>query len=160
MICTVCLLDKPTTEFYIRKSGKRKGSYYNSCKLCIKLDRRGYYHKNKHRQGLLSSIRKKKYLSYLRGILIDFKSVPCADCGVTYPHYVMDFDHLDPTKKLYNVSSMVGKGKSKNDVLNEISKCGVVCANCHRKRTWERNKYISSYLSDTLYLERKVNNVI
>ncbi len=31
-----------------------------------------------------------------RVIVREAKSVPCADCGVKYPYYVMDFDHRDP----------------------------------------------------------------
>lgn len=75
----------------------------------------------------------------LRQIIRDAKSVPCTDCGVQYPHYVMDFDHLGD--KEYNVGSMVGLG-SKTKLLAEIEKCEVVCSNCHRERTYSRNALI------------------
>ena len=61
------------------------------------------------------------------------KAVPCADCGQRYPHYVMDFDHRDPTIKVMNV----GETRSKAKTLEEIAKCDVVCSNCHRERTWK-----------------------
>lgn len=35
------------------------------------------------------------------------KSGPCVDCGVNYPPYVMDWDHRDPTTKLFNVGENV-----------------------------------------------------
>lgn len=64
-----------------------------------------------------------------------FKRRPCADCGVQYPPYVMQFDHRDPGVKLFNVSAAPGR-YSTDQVLNEIAKCDVVCANCHAERTF------------------------
>jgi L-lysine 2,3-aminomutase len=56
------------------------------------------------------------------------------DCGVSYPYYVMDFDHRDPAKKKDGVATLVKKGNVKR-LLEEIDKCDVVCSNCHRERT-------------------------
>lgn len=67
------------------------------------------------------------------------KSKPCADCGIKYPSYVMDFDHRDPKTKTANVSRMLRCGKPLSEVLAEIKKCDVVCANCHRERTHGQN---------------------
>lgn len=64
-------------------------------------------------------------------IIREAKEVPCADCGVEYPPWVMDFDHRDPTQKLNIVSKM----RAERTVREEIAKCDVVCANCHRERT-------------------------
>jgi hypothetical protein len=63
------------------------------------------------------------------------KDVPCADCGVRYPHYVMDFDHVEG-EKLANLASMKSTGVGKQKFMDEIAKCEVVCSNCHRVRTW------------------------
>lgn len=59
------------------------------------------------------------------------------DCGVKYPPYVMDFDHRDPSEKLLNVSKVGRYGIQ--SLLDEIEKCDVVCSNCHRERTHQRN---------------------
>jgi hypothetical protein len=64
------------------------------------------------------------------------KSVPCMDCGVSYPYYVMDFDHRDPATKEFNISRAVGHGYSLARFVAELDKCDVVCANCHRERTY------------------------
>ena len=64
------------------------------------------------------------------------KTEPCTDCGVTYPPYVMDFDHVRGDK-LFTIG-MSTQTKSKQQILDEAAKCDVVCANCHRKRTYER----------------------
>lgn len=62
------------------------------------------------------------------------KDAPCVDCGVEYPHYVMDLHHRDPSDKLYTVSQMSGQNKSWVLIKAEIDKCDVICANCHRER--------------------------
>lgn len=67
-------------------------------------------------------------------ILVDSaKNIPCMDCGIKYPSYVMDFDHRE--NKIENVSGMVSRGVAVSKILEEISKCDIVCANCHRVRT-------------------------
>lgn len=67
--------------------------------------------------------------------LLPFKQQPCADCGKIYPPYVMDFDHVRGEKK-FDIS--LSERTAWETVLAEIAKCDVVCANCHRERTWER----------------------
>lgn len=61
---------------------------------------------------------------------------PCKDCGVDYPAHIMQFDHVRG-EKLGNISEMV-RTASDADLLEEIAKCDIVCANCHAQRTWER----------------------
>lgn len=46
----------------------------------------------------------------------------------------MDFDHIDPKKKVNNVSSMLGRNI--DCLVLEILKCEVVCSNCHRVRSY------------------------
>ena len=71
----------------------------------------------------------------MRAFIAQKKSVPCADCGHTFPPCVMDFDHREGTDKKFSIAeemeraSMVRMGQ-------EIAKCDVVCSNCHRIRTW------------------------
>jgi hypothetical protein len=59
----------------------------------------------------------------------------CVDCGENN-HIVLDFDHL--SNKKYNVSRMIHDGFSWAAIKKEISKCEVVCSNCHRIRTHNR----------------------
>ena len=64
-----------------------------------------------------------------------FKTGPCADCHQTFPPYVMDFDHVRGEKR-FGVSKM--RNHSIEKILEEIAKCELVCANCHRIRTYNR----------------------
>ncbi len=59
----------------------------------------------------------------------------CVDCGISN-HIILDFDHIRDKK--YNVSRMIHDGFSWKSIKKEIEKCEVVCANCHRMRTYNR----------------------
>ncbi|MCU1376008.1 MAG: hypothetical protein JWO68_3294 [Actinomycetia bacterium] len=72
----------------------------------------------------------------LRDLVRRAKEVPCADCGGSFPYYVMDFDHVGDEKSAL-VSKLVNFGATQR-LLDEMAKCEVVCANCHRIRTWRR----------------------
>jgi hypothetical protein len=75
----------------------------------------------------------------LRNKLRETKNVPCMDCGVRYPYYVMDLDHRPGEVKMYNPATMVNLG-SVVKLEREIAKCDVVCSNCHRQRTFDRKE--------------------
>jgi L-lysine 2,3-aminomutase len=59
---------------------------------------------------------------------------PCVDCGNDDP-VVLEFDHL--RDKTYDISRLMS-GWPWSTILAEIEKCEVVCANCHRRRTYAR----------------------
>ena len=71
----------------------------------------------------------KRYVSQIK------ESTPCSDCGIRYPHYVMDFDHLDNKEGL--ILDFVRR-HNKAALDREIAKCEVVCSNCHRIRSFSR----------------------
>lgn len=58
----------------------------------------------------------------------------CTDCGEKYPYFVLHFDHLRDKK--FNISMMMNR--SLDEIKNEISKCEVVCGNCHAYRSHAR----------------------
>ena len=94
-----------------------------------------YYFKNKQLYKDKNSKRKAELISFV----ISLKQKPCMDCGVKYPHYVMDFDHRDRNTKLDSINRMINfHSYSKEKILVEIDKCDLVCANCHRQRTYCR----------------------
>jgi hypothetical protein len=74
----------------------------------------------------------------LRLIVIAAKDCPCQDCGRSYPHYVMDFDHVRG-EKLLNIGQASQKNLAPKRIIDEIAKCDVVCSNCHRERTHQRS---------------------
>jgi hypothetical protein len=69
-------------------------------------------------------------------LLDQLRSVPCADCAGRFAQCSMDFDHRDPSTKAKGVTRMICG--SVDRMLAEAAKCDIVCANCHRLRTFER----------------------
>tara|TARA_R110001583_G_scaffold71475_1_gene201301 strand:- start:2776 stop:3186 length:411 start_codon:yes stop_codon:yes gene_type:complete len=66
------------------------------------------------------------------------ESSPCVDCGESNP-IVLEFDHVRGVKK-ENVSDMVRQSYCLKTIQEEIDKCEVRCANCHRIVTHERRQ--------------------
>jgi hypothetical protein len=71
----------------------------------------------------------------VKKLVIDAKSVSCVDCGQAFSWWQMQFDHL--RDKEFNMSRIWTLSSIKR-ARAEISKCDVVCANCHADRTYKR----------------------
>lgn len=63
----------------------------------------------------------------------------CVDCGYRQHAEALDFDHLPGTKKEFSIAKGYGRVSAAR-LWDEIEKCEVVCANCHRVRTAMRRK--------------------
>ena len=66
----------------------------------------------------------------------------CVDCGYVEHSAALDFDHRPGTVKVRDIKS--GQHLGWQALLDEIAKCDVVCANCHRIRTYERRREVMS----------------
>ena len=127
--CSTCREWKPLDEFN-KRSKSADGRQWN-CRDCNKAYH--YLHIERH----LAQIYRRKQREVannkrrLWGYLLEH---PCVDCGETDP-VVLEFDHL--RDKSANVGQLVN-GYSWKRVTREIAKCEVVCANCHRRRTYLR----------------------
>lgn len=67
---------------------------------------------------------KKQYIDYMGG--------ECVACGLMFDGEnaaVFDFHHLDPTQKEFNFA---GRNRALASCKDELDKCVVLCANCHR----------------------------
>lgn len=99
---------------------------------------RKHYQKNKHIVKQRSASARISQRSMLRDMIRQYKTThPCLDCGLQYPYYVMEFDHTRGTKHA-NVADLAARGVGISKLLEEMDKCEIVCANCHRERTWVR----------------------
>ena len=65
-----------------------------------------------------------------REIIDSFKS-PCK-CGESDP-IALDFHHRNPEEKEFNIGQALTRRVSLVKLLEEVAKCDVMCANCHRK---------------------------
>lgn len=132
-ICCRCNKEKSLFEFSM-KSFDKPQSY---CTECNKKYQRRHYKANKQKYLDKSKDHKEKLVAIAK----EKKDVPCADCGNRYPFFVMDFDHVFGEKR-DTISAMAHtKQVAKSVLLAEIEKCEVVCSNCHRIRTYNRNRH-------------------
>lgn len=79
----------------------------------------------------------KKSFAYIRNktLLHEAKSKPCHVCGMSYKPWQMEFDHLDRENKTACVGQLSGTGCSVKRIKEEIEKCQLLCALCHRRKT-------------------------
>ena len=127
--CRVCFVQKPKTEF--NKHNKRKDGLQLKCRDCSNRMSKEHFNLNKEYYNEKARL----FRNTVKDIIGKLKSGPCKDCRVSYPPYVMQFDHIDPKKKTEVVSSMINRGCSLEKIKSEIKKCDLVCANCHAERT-------------------------
>lgn len=93
--------------------------------------RRHYYANRKY--YIEKAARRKKDIREL--IILIKELICCKDCDKNYPYYVMDFDHVGIITMTIN---RLVEFSSVRKLEEEISRCEMVCANCHRARTHNR----------------------
>jgi hypothetical protein len=118
----------------------RKGGWTEEDRARMRVNSLRYFHRHREEIKELNRRKQAERLSLINAC----KEVPCVDCGQQYAHYVMEFDHRTPRKgtAVKPISSYVGKSWER--IMTEIDKCDIVCANCHRARTWKRRQKSSS----------------
>ncbi len=90
-----------------------------------------YYRENRNRE--LARVRRRALKDI--EVLHQLKQLPCADSGERFASEAMDLDHRNPESKEFDVLKRAGS-VSRTRLLAEVAKCDVVCANCHRLRTY------------------------
>ena len=129
-LCRTCGEVKPLTEFH----RKTRGLYQGKCKPCQASYLKEHYERYKERYFESTKRGKKRRTDLIR----EAKDVPCQDCGDRFHPCAMDFDHRDGDKEFGISSYSGGRSVSLVKLLAEMAKCDVVCANCHRVRTFNR----------------------
>lgn len=133
--CPKCSRELSETCFQTNRA--RPDGKQRICATCQNNYSREHYAKNKE----VYIAKARKWNAIQRGQLVALanarKSQPCTDCGKSYPPYVMDFDHVSGVK-IDNVSMIARRGWSVKRLEDEMAKCEVVCANCHRIRIYLR----------------------
>lgn len=115
-LCLSCLIEKSLDDF--GNHGKGLYGKQSTCKDCYNANMRAI---------------SKVYYIKVAEIKIERG---CVDCGYNKHPEALDFDHKPEYSKNFNISKAVHKNWEL--VLEEMTKCDVVCANCHRIRTFHR----------------------
>lgn len=108
--CPMCLVVKEPNEFYRRRKNKSLSVY---CKLC---------------SNLQTTRRQRKFKEQC----ISYKGGKCERCGYSSCNSALEFHHLDPKHKDFAISHARLTAFS-TKVIEELDKCIMLCANCHRE---------------------------
>jgi superfamily II DNA helicase RecQ len=131
--CSGCKEYKEESEF--NRNASKADGLQPYCRDCRKIASRKWYEQNTEAQKSRSRLGKQKQREELREARdARLRLAECADCGEPDP-IVLEFDHINPTNKLDNIGTLISRGVSKKVLEEELDKCEVVCANCHRRRT-------------------------
>jgi hypothetical protein len=138
-VCPECKTRQDRSSF--SKNRSRYDGLQSVCKTCEKARNKVYYKSTPEKNSA------RKMYTTLRRELVRTITQPliekgCVDCKHYIPN-AMDFDHVTGTK-LINISSLATMKITDEVMLDmlrqELSKCEVRCANCHRKATMARYK--------------------
>lgn len=138
--CSVCGVDKELKDYYFKNS--KLGKLHAQCKNCYsekrKLFRQEHYLKYGDAYRERARIRKQTVKKIRQEQLYDYLSdKQCEICGMGDLR-VLDFDHVDPKSKKFSIARAVNDGTAWEIIAEEIKKCRILCANCHRIRTAEQ----------------------
>ena len=100
-----------------------------------------HYNKNKQYYLKKAKIRnnrvKLEIISYLKQYLSKNHCVDCGESDIA----VLEFDHKGEAPKFKAVSAMIRARFSFTKIQEEIDKCEIRCANCHRRKTAKQFKW-------------------
>ena len=145
--CGRCLSLKPAAEFAWRRRARHQR--HNMCRPCHSAYHREHYLANKQRYVDQARASKQRLrLERTRFLFEYFAAHPCTDCGEPDP-MVLEFDHLDAGTKAFTIGQSIPY-RNWPSILEEIEKCEVVCANCHRRRTARRGGTIRALLVEQI----------
>lgn len=130
--CSKCGETKPLEEFAVRKD--RDDRRHTICKACVRIYARMHYELNRdYYLDKAARARADLRARTFEQLIAYLKDHPCVDCGESDVR-VLHFDHVDPSTKEAVVSRLL-RVNTWERALDEIAKCVVRCANCHRRRT-------------------------
>lgn len=114
-VCTQCLTDKTEGEYYY-KGKKSDGKLASECKVCFN---------------------KRMMVRYEQRAaqIVAMKGGECLICGYDECPAALEFHHIDPTQKEFQISKRWSMTDER--IKSEIDKCVLLCSNCHRETHWK-----------------------
>ncbi|OGY64822.1 MAG: hypothetical protein A3A04_01765 [Candidatus Harrisonbacteria bacterium RIFCSPLOWO2_01_FULL_40_28] len=82
------------------------------------------------REELIKAVAKRR--RKIKLLAIEYKGGKCQSCGYDKYPGALDLHHLNPDNKEFAIGDK-GYTRSWEKVRNELDKCVLVCANCHRE---------------------------
>ncbi len=122
--CSKCNIEKSTNDFY-----KRRNSKHSYCKVC------------------LLEVQKQRWIDR-KYKMIEIMGGRCQKCGYDKYYGALELHHFDPKTKMYNWTKL--KERSWKTIIEELKKCILLCANCHREQ--------HDLIRDIKYLSKETGN--
>jgi len=69
----------------------------------------------------------------------------------------MQWDHRPGAEKIGNISADFW-GRTRDEVLDEIAKCELVCTNCHAIRTFDRNGWATRWIQEVSAMDEPASH--
>lgn len=66
---------------------------------------------------------------------VDYLGGKCVECGYNKCLAAMEFHHFNMTEKDFGIGRL--KSRSFEGMKQELDKCELLCANCHREKHYE-----------------------
>lgn len=148
-VCSSCKNIKSIDDFNLRGKS-RPGQRKSSCKECTKNNKKLWADKNKNH---IKAYNHDKRILYNKRLLQYLTDKTCVDCGENDP-IVLDFDHTH--NKTCNVSFLIAGRWSWENILKEIEKCVIRCANCHRRKTAKERQTVKLKLIEESYAIKRI----
>lgn len=95
-----------------------------------------YYKRNKEKRKEYIVSRQKQIRDTIQTIKLNNG---CALCGYRECVQALQYHHSDSNKE-NNIARMVAQGRSLINILNEITKCVLLCANCHMELHYNKDE--------------------
>jgi len=137
--CTTCGFEKSLSNFHTR--GKNRKGVQSICKDCKKIKDKERRQKSEVKIRQKDNVKniKKNIRTYIYNYLSERSCIKCGETEIA----CLQFDHRDPSKKLFNIANSGNRCYSQEKINAEIAKCDILCANCHAKKTAIENNWYS-----------------
>ena len=118
--CRYCKKSYPESYFGVALTTKDKIYYRHKCKFCYQVTK--------------NALRKRN-----QNWLLNFKKEgKCSRCKIN-DYRVLEFHHINGKKKDFSISFARNNSFGLERMRQEIKKCVILCANCHRITHYEEN---------------------
>lgn len=126
--CSKCGVIKTSDNSFLRKNSS---TYHSYCKACNNLN---------------VTTRQREF----KQKCINYKGGSCIYCGYNSCLAALEFHHIDPTQKDFEISNIkyTSWDKNKDIIIPELDKCELVCSNCHKAIHFD-NKFQKNVSSST-----------
>lgn len=134
-VCFLCKTEKDIEEFSFKN--KAEGIRTSYCKSCQKIKARAAHVKAWPEK----KVKRKEIKKGIKEWILKYKKDHGCACGEKHPA-CLDFHHINPEEKEFQISNFQ-RNKSLKRIKEEITKCIIICSNCHRKLHWNERQFIS-----------------